>query len=384
MTSFATHRLPVLYLTADLLQAWRFKQEFGQELDVQVTTSAARALAAGAEAAGFVAIVVAADPGSASGRPLARALRHPGGPMLPVAWWLPTRTTPTLLQALRAAGGHAFVQHTDNARLLTWLYALGRPSPPAAPAPRLPTRKRLFDVLGAGTAMVLLSPLLLLLALLIKLESRGPLFCYSYRVGAGYRAFKRWRLRSTHAGNDEQLAAFKNLNQYQSSRPPGARVAGRCVGCARAGRSCGLLPALASQPGCAPRPQLPAASQTPAFIKIVNDPHLTRTGRFLRRTRLEELPQLFNVLRGDMSLVGNRPLPLYEAEQLLATEHPERFLAPAGITGPWQVSCRSQQAYSPELNCQRLERDYPRSFSLRQDLSIILKAIPALFQQETI
>src|SRR5690606_17571718 len=79
-----------------------------------------------------------------------------------------------------------------------------------------------------------------------------------------------------------------------------------------------------------------------AFVKICNDPRITRFGTFIRNTSIDELPQLFNVLKGDMSLVGNRPLPLYEAQQLTSDEWASRFLGPAGITGLWQVSKRGR------------------------------------------
>jgi lipopolysaccharide/colanic/teichoic acid biosynthesis glycosyltransferase len=110
---------------------------------------------------------------------------------------------------------------------------------------------------------------------------------------------------------------------------------------------------------------------------------VTRFGRILRNSSLDELPQLINVLLGDMSLVGNRPLPLYEAEKLTKDQFAKRFLAPAGITGLWQISKRGLSQMSEE-DRMKLDITYANKSSFLFDLEIIFKTIPVLFQRESV
>lgn len=117
----------------------------------------------------------------------------------------------------------------------------------------------------------------------------------------------------------------------------------------------------------------------PLFVKLNNDPRITKFGKFLRNSSLDELPQLFNVLKGDMSIVGNRPLPLYEASTLTTSQWAERFMAPAGITGLWQVSKRGQKEMSNEERIQ-LDIEYARKRNLLYDFKILLKTPGALLQ----
>jgi lipopolysaccharide/colanic/teichoic acid biosynthesis glycosyltransferase len=119
------------------------------------------------------------------------------------------------------------------------------------------------------------------------------------------------------------------------------------------------------------------------FNKFANDPRITKVGRFLRNTSIDELPQLINILKGDMHLVGNRPLPLYEAEKLTTDKYAKRFMAPAGLTGLWQVTKRGKSDMSME---ERIELDnyYAENFSIWLDLKIILKTFPALLQSENV
>jgi hypothetical protein len=120
------------------------------------------------------------------------------------------------------------------------------------------------------------------------------------------------------------------------------------------------------------------------FIKIENDPRITKVGRFIRNTSIDELPQLWNVLIGDMSIVGNRPLPLYEAEKITTDQFSMRFIAPAGITGLWQVTKRGKGGPMSEEERMELDNEYAKSYSFWNDIKLILKTIPALFQKENV
>ena len=121
-----------------------------------------------------------------------------------------------------------------------------------------------------------------------------------------------------------------------------------------------------------------------SFLKIENDPRITKIGKFLRNSSFDELPQLINVLIGEMSLVGNRPLPLYEAEQLTRDQWAKRFLAPAGITGLWQVTKRGKAGGMSEEERMALDIMYAEKSSFIFDLGIMIKTIPALFQKENV
>lgn len=201
---------------------------------------------------------------------------------------------------------------------------------------RIPVSKRLFDITVAGVALLLLSPFLLLIALAIKLESKGSVFYIAKRAGSGYDVFDFYKFRSMRSGADKELKDLAATNnQYGGDS---------------------------------------------AFVKIQDDPRITRIGRFIRNTSMDELPQLFNVLKGDMSIVGNRPLPLYEAEMLTKDYEAGRFLAPAGITGLWQVTKRGGNEMSVSERV-ALDIEYAQNYSLLYDFGIILRTIPALLQQ---
>ncbi len=119
------------------------------------------------------------------------------------------------------------------------------------------------------------------------------------------------------------------------------------------------------------------------FFKVKDDPRITKVGALLRKTSIDELPQLFNVLKGDMSIVGNRPLPLYEATTLTTDEWAERFMAPAGITGLWQISKRGKEDMSNEERI-LLDIKYARSRSIIGDLKILFKTPGALIQKSNV
>lgn len=208
-----------------------------------------------------------------------------------------------------------------------------------------PLSKRIFDIIASSLALILLSPFLLIIAILIRLDSKGPVIYKSKRVGTGYKVFDFYKFRSMQLDAETQLDSLSALNQY-------------------------MLPSK-------------GFDQYPVFIKIKNDPRITRFGRFIRDSSIDELPQLFNVLRGDMSLVGNRPLPLYEAQLLTSNEWSMRFMGPAGVTGLWQITKRGDKIIS-ELERKKLDNFYALKYSFWLDLEILLKTFPALFQKEKV
>ncbi len=234
--------------------------------------------------------------------------------------------------------------------------------------------KRLIDIIGASILLILLSPLLLVVAILIKLESRGPIIYTSKRVGQNYKIFGFIKFRSMRTNADKMLAEVsKSNNQYADSNEPTPIV-----------KQSNVIKNLVSDEGWFSEMELlNMQEQEKPFIKIVNDPRITRIGTFIRNTSIDELPQLVNVLRGDMSLVGNRPLPLYEAEKLTTDDAIERFAAPAGITGLWQVTKRGGAAVTAEGR-QKLDITYARRASFCLDLWILLKTPLAVFQSENV
>lgn len=253
---------------------------------------------------------------------------------------------------------------------------------------KMPLGKRLFDIVVSGLALVLLSPLFLIVALAIRLESPGPVFYYSYRVGTGYNIFKFYKFRSMKTGSDAKLKELKHLNQYvaendQDKAEP-VEVKELCELCEQAGGGC--MQPIYDDKNVYCEKLYGAGGKSKkesAFIKILDDPRVTRVGKFIRNTSIDELPQLWNVLIGDMSLVGNRPLPLYEAEKITTDKYALRFLGPAGITGLWQVEKRGRGAMSEEERLS-LDNDYVKNFNLLFDIKIILRTIPALFQSENV
>lgn len=199
--------------------------------------------------------------------------------------------------------------------------------------------KRVFDIIISSLLMIILSPVFLLVIIALKLESKGPMFYISKRAGKGYNIFQFYKFRTMVAGSNDQIGDLSHLNLYNPLRPDG-----------------------------------------PVFIKIDNDPRITKLGAFLRKCSLDELPQLWNVFIGDMSLVGNRPLPLYEAATLTTDEWAKRFMAPAGITGLWQINKKRKFKMTAEERIS-LDINYADKSSFFFDLWIMANTPSAVIQR---
>lgn len=261
-----------------------------------------------------------------------------------------------------------------------------QPSPLSVPhGYKIPWDKRLFDVVFASLALLLLSPLFLIVSALIRLQSKGPVFYYSLRVGTGYKIFRFYKFRSMAVDADKKLSQLKHLNQYAGGQTgTTAKVKQLCDACALRKSACQSPLYADNEMWCEKlyKDYLLAKGQK-AFVKIKDDPRITPIGKFIRNTSIDELPQLWNVIKGDMSLVGNRPLPLYEAEKLTTDKFALRFMAPAGITGLWQVSKRGGGAMSEEERIS-LDNDYAKSYGLLFDIKLLLRTVPALLQKENV
>ena len=242
----------------------------------------------------------------------------------------------------------------------------------------LPVWKRSFDIIFSILALLVLAPLLLLIAMSIFIESPGPILYRSKRVGKSYKVFDFLKFRSMHIDADKKIAEIKEMNQYETENNINNQNDERY-----AHSKAVLVRDNGAELSEADWMKIKAANAAPSFLKIKNDPRITKVGRFIRSTSLDELPQFVNVLRGDMSVVGNRPLPLYEAVELITDKWAGRFLAPAGITGLWQVKQRGRANIS-ENDRKQLDIDYALNAGIVMDLMIIFKTFPALIQRENV
>lgn len=193
----------------------------------------------------------------------------------------------------------------------------------------LPLWKRALDLLGASVGLALLSPLMLLVSAIVKLDSPGPVFFRQRRAGRGGKPFVMYKFRSMKVDAEAQKAALLALNEQDG----------------------------------------------PAF-KILADPRATRVGAFLRATSIDEIPQLINVLKGEMSLVGPRPLPCDESDACLRWQRRRLDVTP-GLTCIWQVHGRSRVSFDEWM---RMDLDYVESVSLGSDLKLLAATVGAVIR----
>ncbi len=199
--------------------------------------------------------------------------------------------------------------------------------------------KRSFDIFFSVTALILLLPLFAIVIALVKMSSPGPVFYCSLRIGRKGKLFKFWKFRSMHRDADQRLEVILNSD-----------------------------------------PKLRQEWQR--YFKLRNDPRLTRIGSFLRKTSMDELPQFWNVLIGDLSIVGPRPYLPREADvirKILGSEMEKMFSVRPGLTGLWQTAGRSQLTFKERV---KLEVNYVDKRSFFLDLKLIAKTIPILFFQK--
>lgn len=256
---------------------------------------------------------------------------------------------------------------------------------------KLPLWKRTFDVLASSAAICMLSPIFIATALLIRLESDGKVVYKSKRVGSNYKIFDFYKFRSMYSDADKRLEEYKKLNQYtketveeESADSSSGSEISQIPSAIDEGNEEILL--FSDNISTSENNYLKTKriEKSNAFFKLENDPRITRVGQFIRKYSIDELPQLFNILKGDMSVVGNRPLPLYEAELLTSDEYVKRFMAPAGLTGLWQVEKRGDAGKMSAEERKQLDIKYAKEFSFGMDLKIIIKTFTAFVQKENV
>ena len=265
---------------------------------------------------------------------------------------------------------------------------------------KIPLWKRAFDIFFSLLGIIILSPVFIATAIAIKLESKGPVIFKSKRVGTNYTIFDFLKFRSMYTDAEQRLKEIaKTSNQYALDKPEGSFVASSLPLGDEAEKNVSAINMGAEMMISDDEVMLVGddyvVSETEfnrekeednnnAFVKIENDPRVTKVGKFIRKYSIDELPQLFNILRGDMSIVGNRPLPLYEAEKLTADKSIDRFMAPAGLTGLWQVEERGKGGAMSAEERKQLDITYGQTYNFMLDMKIILRTFFAFKQKENV
>lgn len=254
----------------------------------------------------------------------------------------------------------------------------------------LPLWKRIFDITFSGMALLFLSPILLAVAIAIRMESKGSIVYKAKRVGSNYHVFDFLKFRSMYVGADKHLKKLDGLNQYKSETNNVQQNTVKPLFNEDIKIDDNMIIGdnlLVGDDFAIPEEDYISKKnndQKNAFVKIEKDPRITKVGHFIRKYSIDELPQLINILKGDMSIVGNRPLPLYEAELLTSDEYIDRFMAPAGLTGLWQVEKRGSAGKLSAEERKQLDIKYAQTFSFKLDIKIIIKTLTAFIQKEDV
>lgn len=244
----------------------------------------------------------------------------------------------------------------------------------------IPKGKRIFDIIISLSAIIVLSPFLILIMVLIKLESRGPILYKSKRVGSNFYIFNFLKFRSMYIDAEERLSSYLSMNQYtKESKEKTSEVSTTNSDIMNDDTVLVSDDYEISEHEYLNKKK---EKKDTTFFKIAHDPRVTKMGRFMRKYSIDEIPQLINILKGDMSIVGNRPLPLYEAELLTGDEYIERFIAPAGLTGLWQVERRGGEGKMSAEERKQLDIYYAHNYSIWLDCKIIFKTFFSFIQKE--
>ena len=264
---------------------------------------------------------------------------------------------------------------------------------------KIPIWKRLFDIVFSILAIIVTSPIFILTAIAIRLESKGPIVFKSKRVGTNYTIFDFLKFRSMYVDAEQRLQELsKDHNQYTAHEQEEHKTIVAPLGdqAEQAMFDMGMESEmmisdeeimLVGDDFVVAESDFSKQKEEEinnAFIKIENDPRVTKVGRFIRKYSIDELPQLFNILKGDMSVVGNRPLPLYEAEKLTADSNIDRFMAPAGLTGLWQVEERGKGGAMSAEERKQLDITYGQTYNFMLDMKIILRTFFVFKQKENV
>ena len=269
---------------------------------------------------------------------------------------------------------------------------------------KIPLWKRLFDIFFSLLGIIILSPVFIITAIAIRLESKGPIIFKSKRVGTNYTVFNFLKFRSMYSDAEQRLkeVAKEAGNQYAEKEETEEKDHQSVITAPLGDEAEMMMMDMGMESDMmisddevmlvgddfvvaeSDFNREKEVENNNAFVKIENDPRVTKVGKFIRKYSIDELPQLFNILKGDMSIVGNRPLPLYEAEKLTVDSSIDRFMAPAGLTGLWQVEERGKGGMMSAEERKQLDIIYGQTYCFTMDMKIIFRTLTAFIQKDNV